>query len=180
MTKPIFIIGFPGSGKTTICNALKDKIGNRYEFVDLDDYITERIGMTIREFFAKNGEQAFRTLESESIKELACKNNIIIACGGGTPCFGNNMETMNNAGKTIRLVVSEERLFSRLLAGRDHRPLIAAMNPDELKYYISHTLAERSKYYSKASFSFSAENLEDEEQIEATITDFIKTFGLLS
>lgn len=179
MTKPIFIIGFPGSGKTTICNALKDKIGDRYEFVDLDDYITERIGMTIREFFAKNGEQAFRTLESESINELACKNNIVIACGGGTPCFGNNMETMNNAGNTVWLTVSEERLFSRLLAGRGQRPLIAAMDAAKLKNYISDTLATRSAYYSMALHTFSAENLEDEIQIEETITEFIKTFDLL-
>ncbi|MDE6074645.1 MAG: shikimate kinase, partial [Muribaculaceae bacterium] len=87
--KPVFLIGFMGSGKTTLCNALTARTGLRS--VDLDDFIENEAGMSIKEFFARYGEAEFRRLESESLARAAASGYDIIACGGGTPCFNNNM-----------------------------------------------------------------------------------------
>lgn len=178
MYKPIFLIGFPGCGKTTLCNALKSKLGDTFQFVDIDEFIVSFIGMSVSDFFARNGEAAFRKLETECIQVFSKKWDTIIACGGGTPCFGVNMKIMNEAGQTVWLQASEERLFQRLSAGRSQRPLIAKKTDEQLKQYISETLKSRTEYYSQAQYKFSTENLENEDEIDATAEKFIIKFGL--
>lgn len=175
--KPIFLIGFPGCGKSTLCRCVKDLID--IEVVDLDDLITERIGMSIREYFAANGEEAFRKIERQTLIDVSEKEDVIIACGGGVPCYFDNMEVMNAVGTTIWLEASESILFSRLARGRHKRPLIAAMNDDELMGYIRTTLQNRAVYYSKAHHRFSTSLLETETERSQTARRFVEQFGFL-
>ncbi|MDE5573183.1 MAG: shikimate kinase [Muribaculaceae bacterium] len=172
--KPIFLIGFMGSGKTTLCNALTTR--TNLKTIDLDDYVEKEAGMSIKEYFSLHGEDSFRHLESESLKKAAAEGYDIIACGGGTPCFNNNMELMNRLGETVYLHVPEERLFSRLVIARDHRPLIAQLDDDSLRRFIIDKIAEREMYYRKALSIFDASRLEDEEQIEQTSALFIEKY----
>ncbi len=172
--KPVFLIGFMGSGKTTLCNALTARTGLRS--VDLDDFIENEAGMSIKEFFARYGEEQFRQLESRSLASAAASGFDIIACGGGTPCFNNNMELMNRLGKTVYLYVSDDILFSRLAVARYHRPLIASLDDDRLRRFISDKIAERSPFYRQATEIFDASFLESEDQIERSVAIFKEKF----
>lgn len=174
LMKPIFLIGFMGSGKTTLCKALTARTGLRT--VDLDDFIEQEAAMSIKEFFARNGEAEFRRFESESLARAAALGYDIIACGGGTPCFNNNMELMNRLGKTVYLYVPDDILFARLAVARDHRPLIAALDDDLLRRFISYKVAERNPFYRLASDVFDASSLESEEQVEQSVALFKEKF----
>ena len=172
--KPVFLIGFMGSGKTTLCNALAAR--TKLKSIDLDDYIENVAGISIKEYFSLYGEDSFRHLESESLKKAAAEGFNLIACGGGTPCFNNNMELMNRLGKTVYLHVPNERLFSRLVIARDKRPLIAKLDDDSLRRFIADKIAEREVFYRKALHIFDASQLEDEDQIERTSALFIEKY----
>lgn len=174
--KPIFLIGYMGSGKSTLGKALASRCEVR--FIDLDDYIEERSGKTIKEIFATEGEAAFRDLERRMLVEVSGFDNVLVACGGGTPCFGDNMELMNEHGVTVLLQASYERLFERLKRGRHKRPLIAALNDEELGDFITRQLELRMPHYSKATEVFDSTLLEDENQIERKCEAFISQFNL--
>ena len=119
-----------GCGKSTLGKALAQRCD--IEFIDLDDYIETRAGKKIREIFADEGEAAFRGIEREMLLEVSEKSNVLVACGGGTPCFGDKMSIMNSRGITVLLQTSHERLFERLKRGRQKRPLIAALTDEQL------------------------------------------------
>lgn len=174
--KAIFLIGYMGSGKSTLGKALAQRC--EVEFIDLDDYIEARAGKKIREIFADDGEAAFRDLERRMLVEVSEKDNVLVACGGGTPCFGDNMALMNSRGTTILLQTSHERLLERLKRGRHKRPLIASLSDDELDLFIREQLAKRMPYYSKSAEVFDSTLLEDENQIEGKCEAFISRFGL--
>ena len=147
---PVFLIGFMGSGKTTIGEMVAEKMG--YRFVDLDNYIESNSKKTINEIFATDGENHFRLLEQEALKEFITEKDIIIATGGGCPCFSDNMDLMNQYGETIYLNVHKGTLYLRLTNLKKNRPLIAKLNDIELMEYIVNHLPERELYYSKAKF----------------------------
>ena len=174
--KAIYLIGDMGSGKSTLGKALAQRC--EVEFIDLDDYIEARAGKKIREIFADDGEAAFRDLERRMLLEVSGKDCVLVACGGGTPCFGDNMELMNSHGTTILLQTSHERLFERLKRGRHKRPLIASLTDEELDVFISEQLAKRMPHYSKSAEVFDSTLLEDENQIEEKCEAFIRRFGL--
>ena len=165
-----------GSGKSTLGKALAQRC--EVEFIDLDDYIEARAGKKIREIFADDGEAAFRDLERRMLLEVSGKDCGLVACGGGTPCFGDNMELMNSHGTTILLQTSHERLFERLKRGRHKRPLIASLTDEELDVFIREQLAKRMPHYSKSAEVFDSTLLEDENQIEEKCEAFIRRFGL--
>lgn len=104
---PIFLIGYMGSGKTTLGRGVESRA--HVSFIDLDDYIEEREGMTVSEIFKARGETGFRKAERECLAELAAKDNLLVACGGGTPCFFDNMEVMNSSGTTVWLDASVDK-----------------------------------------------------------------------
>lgn len=159
-----------GSGKTTLGRALQESTGLR--FIDLDELIEHRLGLTIRQIFDERGEAGFRELERQTLGELCGLQDVIIACGGGTPCFFDNIERMNAAGVAVFLDASEQRLHSRLLQAREKRPLIASMNDDRLRVFISEALAARLPYYTRAAASFPADRLDTAEQIEQSVAEF--------
>ena len=150
-TVKIFLIGFMAAGKSTIGRALADRLG--FDLVDTDIVIEERMCKPLAEVVATRGEELFRSSESALLDEIIASDssvNIVVACGGGMPCFGDNMAKMLTHGTVIYLQSSEEVLFDRLLGDKQHRFLICNKNADELSEYIRTTLALRSRYYCKA------------------------------
>ena len=159
----IFFTGFMGCGKTTWSRKLAAHLG--YDFIDLDHLLEEQAGMTIAEYFASYGEEAFRILESEVLKQTAYSNNTVISTGGGLPCFFDNMNWMNAHGKTVYIKLSPKTLVDRLEKGKAKRPLLRDKHGDELLAFITEKLAEREAYYLQSDYiadgiSLSVEGLE--------------------
>lgn len=148
----IFLIGYMGSGKSTLGRALAEALG--YDFLDMDDMVCRSTGMTVAECFDTHGEEVFRLAEHEVLKVLTGKRNTVVATGGGTPCFFDNMERMNGAGVTVYLKLSPEVLSTRLEGTADLRPLLKHAAGGELKEFIRKHLEEREEYYLKASLVF--------------------------
>lgn len=165
--RPIFLIGFMGSGKSTLGRALSRATG--MQFIDLDLYIECRFHASVRDIFASQGEDAFRDIERRMLKEVCDFEDVIVACGGGTPCFFDNIDIMNRSGITVMLDASRPRLLQRLKLGRRKRPLIAAMTDEQLEQYISEALEIRMPYYSKASVTFMADRLDSADQINESV-----------
>ncbi len=160
----IFFTGFMGCGKTTWSRKLAAHLG--YDFIDLDHLLEEQAGMTIAEYFASYGEEAFRILESEVLKQTAYSNNTVISTGGGLPCFFDNMNWMNAHGKTVYIKLSPKTLVDRLEKGKAKRPLLRDKHGDELLAFITEKLAEREGYYLQSDYiadgiSLSVEGLEE-------------------
>lgn len=174
--RPLFIIGYMGCGKTTFGKALSTATG--ISFIDLDFYIEQRFHASIREIFDKHGEDGFRKIEREMLQEVSQFENTIISCGGGTPCFFDNMDIMNENGTTLWLQASQESLFSRLIRKREKRPLLAGHTDEEIREIISSQLKKREPFYSKAKIIWKGDSLEDRRQIDDNIADFLSTHSL--
>lgn len=170
-----FLIGYMGSGKTTLGRAVAARTGIR--FIDLDDYIEEREGCTIREIFASRGEEAFRAIEREALAEVSALTDTLVACGGGTPCFSGNMELMNSRGTTVYLTAPHSSLLSRLKEGRAKRPLIASLSDAELDTFITDQMSWRHPYYSQATLTFDSSRLESQDQVDRSVDEFLKLIG---
>lgn len=172
--KPVFLIGYMGSGKTTLGHALGMATGLR--FIDLDQYIEACSHTSITDIFATRGEAEFRRIERDMLREVSRMDDVIVACGGGTPCHFDNMDFMNSCGTTIMLDASIDRLFERLKAGRSQRPLIASLSDELLRTHITDTLESRLPFYTKARHTFPADRLDDTEQIAESVQAFITRF----
>ncbi|MEJ7779948.1 MAG: shikimate kinase [Daejeonella sp.] len=153
----VFLIGFMGSGKTTIGKKLANYL--KYEFIDLDKFIEARSGMSIVDYFEAHGEDAFRELEREILQNTAFPENAIIATGGGAPCYKDNMEWMNNNGSVAYLFLSPKALASRLENSTADRPLIRNLKGEELVDFIAAKLKERETFYNQSKFVVSASDL---------------------
>lgn len=174
--KPIFLIGYMGCGKSTMGRALHRLTG--MEFIDLDSYIETRFHSNVREIFATRGEDGFRDIERRMLHEVADFENVIVACGGGTPCFFDNMEYMNERGITVWLNTSVAILHSRLMRGRHKRPLIAGKSDEELREFIIEALKQRSEHYDKATIKFGSDKLETESEVAESAMRFASELGL--
>lgn len=172
----IFLIGYMGAGKTTLGKAFARSMG--LTFIDLDWYIEERFHKTVRQIFAERSEEGFRELEKRMLHEVADFENVVIATGGGTPCFFDNVEYMNQKGETVFLDVSQEVLFRRLKVAKQQRPLLAQKNDEELKAFIADALGKRLPHYSKAKHVFRADELEDKQQIQQSVEALKKQLKL--
>jgi len=146
-----------GSGKTTAGKELAVRLN--YSFVDLDLYIEKEEKRTISAIFSDEGEKNFRKIERRMLKEIVKTDNIVVACGGGTPCYSDNMLFMKEKGQTVYLEMPVGALINRLKNSYGERPLIKGKSKEELRNYISSTLAEREKYYQKAHYTVKALNL---------------------
>lgn len=150
MNDKIIILGFMGCGKSTIGKALAKRLD--YQFIDLDDEIEKAAKTTISKLFEIKGEAYFRRLESKTLKTtLGNKGKVVIALGGGTPCYNNNMELIKNL-PSFYIRCGVEVLSKRLAKEKAHRPIIASKKHSELKNFIAKKLSERRKFYSQASY----------------------------
>jgi len=160
----IFFVGFMGCGKTTWSRKLAAHLG--YDFIDLDQVFEKQAGMTIAEYFSEHGEDDFRMLESEVLKQTPYSQSTVISTGGGLPCFFNNMDWMNAHGKTVYIQLSPKTLVDRLQKSKNKRPLLREKEGDELLAFITQKLAEREEFYLQAAhiangINLSVEGLEE-------------------
>lgn len=165
--KRVFLIGYMGVGKTTIGKLLSKELG--VQFIDLDKSIESRYRKTIQEIFAEKGEEKFRSIERDMLREIAAFEDVLIATGGGTPCFYDNMDVMNQQGITIYLKASVSQLVSRLVASKNVRPIIQGKSPKELQSFVKTHLAKREKYYTKAKLTCPTEQLTTYKDVKATV-----------
>ena len=172
----LILIGFMGSGKTTLGRALAKALG--LTFIDLDNYIELRRCKSINRIFEESGEDGFRTIERNLLHEVCEFEDVIISAGGGTPCFFDNIDYMNLQGTTVYLQVHNERLLERLRIAKSRRPLLKDKNDEEIKVFIEEQLARREQFYLKADHIFTADRLEDKEQIAESVERFRKQFAL--
>ena len=163
----IFLIGYMGAGKTTLGKAFARTMG--LTFIDLDWYIEERFHKTIRQLFTEHGEEAFRDLEKRMLHEVAEFEDVVVAVGGGTPCFFDNVDYMNAAGDTVFLDVDVQVLFRRLRVAKQQRPLLDGKTDEELMQFIQEALQQRLPFYTKAQYTFNGELLEDRHQIQQSV-----------
>jgi shikimate kinase len=159
----IFLIGFMGSGKTTLGRKLAARMN--YEFIDLDHKLEQQVELSIAEYFSFFGEDSFRKLEKEVLRKTQYPENVVISTGGGLPCFFDNMDWMKANGKVVYLNLSPKTLADRLEAGKEERPLLQDKHGEALVAFIEKKLEEREPFYAQANIiadglSLTAERLE--------------------
>lgn len=165
-----------GSGKTTVGRRLAMSLG--LSFYDLDWYIEMRFHRTVAQIFEEKGEDGFRLIERSMLREVAEFENIVLSCGGGTPCFFDNMDYMNSLGDTVYLQVAPEVLAAHLKMGKVVRPLIQGKTDEELISYIRESLAEREKFYKKAKHTLDVSLLDNREKIKTSVNLLREQLGL--
>ena len=146
-----------GSGKTTYGRLIAKE--QNMSFVDLDAFIEEKYLKSITSLFEELGESQFRKIEREALREVAHFDNCLIATGGGTPCFFDNMDYMNSMGDTIYLRTSVRELRDRLKMSRSKRPLLNQKTDQELESHIAEMLEKRENHYLRAKFILDTDDL---------------------
>ena len=144
-----FLIGFMGSGKSSIGKQLAKELNIKH--IELDDFIEESENITISGIFNNSGEDYFRELEEKYLQEIIKEDNILVSTGGGTPTIHGLMDIMNNIGETIHLEWCTETLFERLHQNKEKRPMISILSDESLMRYIRNKLEERNFFYKKAT-----------------------------
>ena len=165
--KRIILIGYMGAGKTTIGRALAKELG--LDFYDLDWYIENRRRKKIPQIFEELGEEGFPKIEHNMLHEVAEFEDVIISCGGGTPCFFDNIDYMNQQAQVVYLHCTPEVLHGHLMMGRVERPLIKGKSPEELISFIKEQLATREQYYTKARYTLDVTLMDNFEKIKITV-----------
>lgn len=163
----IFLIGYMGAGKTTLGRAFAKAM--HLSFIDLDWYIEERYHKSISQLFADLGENQFREVEKKMLHEAGEFEDAVISTGGGTPCFFDNMEYMNQAGDTIFLDVNPKVLFIRLKISHQNRPILQGKNDEQLMAFILGSLEKRAPFYSRAKYTFDGSKLETRAQVDESV-----------
>ena len=163
----IILVGYMGSGKTTVGKALSKETGMM--FYDLDWYIESRMRKSVSQIFAEKGEDGFRKIEHNMLHEVAEFENVIISCGGGTPCFFDNMDYLNQQGDVVYLKASPETLYKHLLMAKVERPLLKDKSPEELIAYITEHLKERASFYEKARHILDVNVLDEYDKIQTSV-----------
>ena len=146
----IVLLGYMASGKSSIGKKLANSLNTN--FIDLDDYIIEKENMSITTIFKEKGEIYFRKIEHQYLKEiLENENDFILSLGGGTPCYANNMDLINNSNTTsIYLQGSVPTMVKRLIKKKAKRPLIASLGDDKIPEFVAKHLFERRFFYEQA------------------------------
>ncbi len=167
----IILIGYMGAGKTTVGRELAKELG--LMFYDLDWYITSRMRRTVAQLFEEHGEDGFRQIERNMLHEVAEFENIVLSCGGGTPCFFDNMDYMNQKGETVYLKATPEVLYAHLKMGKGVRPLLLNKTPEQVEAFVKTQLKEREPFYTKAKHTFDVSLLDNNEKIHVSVKNII-------
>ena len=154
----IYLVGYMGSGKSTIGRQLAGRIG--YTHLDLDDFFEETYRISIMNFFRKYDEAAFRKIESSMLQKTVGFENQVISTGGGTPCFHNNMELINRHGLSVYIRMHPKSLFTRLKHAKRPRPRTSSLNDDALMERILEDLSSREEFYEQAHISVKGESID--------------------
>lgn len=163
----VFLIGFMGSGKTHWGKQLALKLS--IPFFDLDEVIVQNEGKPVKDIFADCGEEYFRIVEKDTMESLIDENeSMVLSCGGGTPCFFNNIETMKKYGVVVWLNTHVEIILQRLMKEKASRPLVKNIADEDMKAYIIRKLNERRMYYEQADVILDNEN-------SISMNEFIQT-----
>ncbi len=153
----IVLLGYMGSGKSTVAKQLATEL--ELPYTDLDDYIIEKEKLSIKEIFDSKGEIYFRLQESNYLKQLLDdQNQGILSLGGGTPCYGDNMEMIKEASRSFYLKGSIPTICQRLRNEKSQRPLIASLDDEQLTEFVAKHLFERRTFYEQATFTMSIDN----------------------
>jgi shikimate kinase len=153
-----------GSGKTTIGRRLANRL--KFDFLDLDSQIEKQEKRTVDQIFSQSSETYFREIEHTCLKEISSlEKNIVISTGGGAPCFYNNMDIINQSGKSVYLQMHPHSLAKRIEYSKRERPLLKGMTEEEIEHFIETKLIEREKYYLKANFIIKGESLDLDELV---------------
>ena len=163
----VILIGYMGAGKTTIGKELAKALG--VTFYDLDWYIETRHRKTVKQIFDEQGEEGFRRIEHNMLHEVAEFENIVLSCGGGTPCFFDNMDYMNRQAPTVYLKASPEVLHAHLKMGKGVRPLLLNKTQDEVATFIEEQLQKREPFYAKARYTLDVNLMDSFEKIADTV-----------
>lgn len=169
--KPIILIGYMGAGKTTLGRHLAQSL--EVDFIDLDWWIENRFHKKIPDIFAEQGEDRFREVERKMLHEVAEFENIVLSCGGGTPCYSDNMEYMNTVAETVWLRATPDVLQTHLGMGKSIRPLIQGKPPDELHDFIVKSLRQREPYYTQAKHVIDINVIHTKEQIQEYVNQIV-------
>ena len=161
----IYLNGFMGAGKTHWGRIISQRLS--IPFFDLDEQIIKADGRSINDIFAEDGEEAFRVREKEVLHTLTENHgSFIMACGGGSPCYFNNIEFMNDAGLTVWINTPAAILFSRLIKERENRPLLKELTEDQLRGFIHKKFSDRKIYYQQCQVMIDDEEISVEKFIE--------------
>ncbi|QOD61447.1 shikimate kinase [Polaribacter haliotis] len=159
----IVLLGYMASGKSTIGKKLAKKL--YLNFIDLDDYISEKEKMSISEIFGTKGEIYFRTIEHKYLKEiLNSDKKFVLSLGGGTPCYANNMGAiLNTVAKSVYIKASINSLVERLVKEKNERPLVANLENEKITEFVAKHLFERRFFYEQANYSITTDGKEISE-----------------
>ena len=162
----IFLVGYMGCGKSSLGRKVAKAGGMR--FVDMDSIIEQREGASVNDIFRYEGEEYFRQLERAIIDELAQSDeDLVISTGGGVPTWQDNMQRINQIGKSVYLRRTAQQIASRLSPhGRQKRPKLRGLNDEELVAFMTENMAQRVPYYALASHCVDCASLSDEELVE--------------
>ena len=172
----IILIGYMGAGKTTVGKALAKELG--VPFYDLDWYIESRMHKTVAQIFAEKGEEGFRKIEHNMLHEIAEFEDVIVSCGGGTPCFFDNIDYMNQQGPVIYLKADPEVLCKHLAMSKNDRPLLRGKSPEELITFIREQLEKREPFYTKARYTLDVSLLDNYEKIKISVNKIRQLLNL--
>ena len=167
----IVLVGYMGSGKSTVGKKLASKL--RFSFYDTDQIIEEQYKISIYNFFEKYEEDVFRKIEYDVLKNILIHNNAVISTGGGTPCFRNNMDIINKNSYSVYIKMQINSIENRLINSKKSRPLLKDISQTNLKAFIEKQLLEREKYYNQANLIIKGEKLDINYLIES-----LKNHGL--
>lgn len=153
----IYLIGMMGSGKSSIGKSLAKSLG--FEFMDTDQEIETKAHKSVSQIFSEDGETIFRNMEKKLLLEFTHQSDLVMATGGGLPCFNKNMDFMNKTGISVYLEADPAFLASRLKSNKKDRPLISSLSDSELVSYLDQLLMKRKDFYNQAHIKIESKNL---------------------
>ena len=174
--KRVILIGYMGAGKTTIGKALAQELG--VTFYDLDWYISTRMRKTIAQIFEERGEDGFRQIERNMLHEVAEFEDVVISCGGGTPCFFDNIDYMNQQAPVVYLKAEPEVLYKHLAMSKNDRPLLRGKSQEELITFIREQLDKREPFYTEAAYSLDVSLMDDFTKIKNSVAQVRKLLNI--